>query len=552
VFALSSWGNAIRAQPITYTCSSGISFTNAVEMIVRFPPGTYGVTILGVNNFDPKVAVLDGFGREIACVDDGGDTVRDYALTLPSTGAMAGSPLNSQAVITNRSGTSITYNIIVGGFGNTTGDFVALFEALAVTPTDGSGLGAGDAFSVNVTANMSPSPTPISAYMIGIDDSLDPMIIAVDDDARPLLLNGAEVFCDDGGTERCWGAGVTLAGALISTPLMRIAADRFDAMLTIPWSELGYEPGSQGIIPMRLTSFNQATNGRYVAAFHLGIAEPVEPLSPDPKLDLLPEDTIAVECNTTVRTAVVGEAGAAALVTCPTACRAASVWGTNIYSDDSSVCSAAAHAGVINLNRGGTFEVQILDGRTQYNASNRNGINSSPWGEWDRSFSVAPLPSLTFDPAVIAQMGPVNGVIIELDQSLIGNWNGIDAVELIGALPDGTLIRQWASDASATTEYDSNSTARQVTGEPDTVECRTFVNAWYSAAPNRQETLTVRFDQAVIPREISIVQTWSPGSITAVLLIPASGAAPVLIPDSSDPDFTCPHTFRIAVNLGEP
>ncbi len=62
------------------------------------------------------------------------------------------------------------------------------------------------------------------------------------------------------------------------------------------------------------------------------------------------------------------------------------VWGTDIYSDDSSVCTAAVHAGVITLAQGGQVTIEIRPGQTSYAGSQRNGVTSSSYGTWSGSF----------------------------------------------------------------------------------------------------------------------------------------------------------------------
>ncbi|CAF0775710.1 unnamed protein product [Adineta steineri] len=63
-----------------------------------------------------------------------------------------------------------------------------------------------------------------------------------------------------------------------------------------------------------------------------------------------------------------------------------SVWGTNIYSDDSNIASAAVHAGVVNDNEMKTIDVKILPGQASYDGSIRNGITSLSYGSWAGSF----------------------------------------------------------------------------------------------------------------------------------------------------------------------
>ena len=49
-------------------------------------------------------------------------------------------------------------------------------------------------------------------------------------------------------------------------------------------------------------------------------------------------------------------------------------YGTDIYTDNSSVCAAAVHAGLITFNRGGTIEIRL--GQNSYQGSHRNRANS--------------------------------------------------------------------------------------------------------------------------------------------------------------------------------
>lgn len=71
---------------------------------------------------------------------------------------------------------------------------------------------------------------------------------------------------------------------------------------------------------------------------------------------------------------------------CPPQGTLGSVWGTVTYTDDSSVCTAAVHAGVITREAGGTVRIVIRPGLVAYAGSSRNGVTSEPWGWWDGSF----------------------------------------------------------------------------------------------------------------------------------------------------------------------
>jgi hypothetical protein len=63
-----------------------------------------------------------------------------------------------------------------------------------------------------------------------------------------------------------------------------------------------------------------------------------------------------------------------------------SIWGTDLYTDDSSVCTAAVHAGKITAAAGGSVTIEIRPGAAAYAASTRNGITSMPYAEWLGSY----------------------------------------------------------------------------------------------------------------------------------------------------------------------
>jgi hypothetical protein len=98
--------------------------------------------------------------------------------------------------------------------------------------------------------------------------------------------------------------------------------------------------------------------------------------------------SMPLTCNTTAQT-VSGGPGATVTATCPSGCNmtVGSLWGTTVYSDDSTICPAAIHAGVLST-AGGEISITIEEGRASYPASTQNGVTSAAWGQWNRSFSV--------------------------------------------------------------------------------------------------------------------------------------------------------------------
>ena len=62
------------------------------------------------------------------------------------------------------------------------------------------------------------------------------------------------------------------------------------------------------------------------------------------------------------------------------------IWGSDIYTSDSSICTAAVHSGLITLKDGGTVTIEVRPGRSIYGASERNGVTSGTYGSWNQSF----------------------------------------------------------------------------------------------------------------------------------------------------------------------
>jgi hypothetical protein len=82
------------------------------------------------------------------------------------------------------------------------------------------------------------------------------------------------------------------------------------------------------------------------------------------------------------------EAGKTWKFSCPAAGKASTVWGTDVYTGDSSICTAAVHAGVITFDRGGTVTVELRPGQSSYKGTTRNGVTSIDYASYGRSFVV--------------------------------------------------------------------------------------------------------------------------------------------------------------------
>lgn len=85
-----------------------------------------------------------------------------------------------------------------------------------------------------------------------------------------------------------------------------------------------------------------------------------------------------------------GEDGKRIAFLCPPDGEIGTVWGTDTYTDDSSVCSAAVHQGIINTIEGGRVVVEIGPGEESYEGSEANGVTSLDYGSWGGSFTFPP------------------------------------------------------------------------------------------------------------------------------------------------------------------
>jgi hypothetical protein len=101
-------------------------------------------------------------------------------------------------------------------------------------------------------------------------------------------------------------------------------------------------------------------------------------VAPAPDVD--PWARNAVELN--------GKNGQKFAYPCPPNGTVYTIWGTDTYTDDSSVCTAGVHAGVVTLAGGGYVVIQVEPGQDNYTGSARNGITSSDYAAWGGSYVI--------------------------------------------------------------------------------------------------------------------------------------------------------------------
>lgn len=246
-----------------WTCDTGAEITNGTEItVIQMRSGfSYNATAIGIGDFDPVLMVVNTDRQTGFCNDDSADAAQ-YAFSFPTTGVIEGKSTDSRVTFSQGSGQALgDMHLVVGGFGGMGGEFVLILEGMAVTP---SADGDGDPFAIQVTDSMVRSGVNFEVYMIGIDNPLDPLVIS------SLTVGEDPIYCDDAGTDTCWNVLDALEDHGVITASRQVPADAQDANISLsPVEAAG--AGIEEVI-YYMTSYNQASSGNYVIAFHVTIA----------------------------------------------------------------------------------------------------------------------------------------------------------------------------------------------------------------------------------------------------------------------------------------
>lgn len=258
---------------INVTCPDDAEIKNGVHISVGMAPdSTYTATVVGVNGYDPSIALLDGDGVQL-CVDD--DTVgADYSLSLPTTGSVDTSGSNTQMSITNNN-SEVTYvSLIIGSPDGSSGEFALVLEGMSVDKSDGKGDGAGDLISVQLTQNMLDSGVPLNVYMMTKVKKLDPVLQLVHADNTVVeLKDGSVMECDNAGTDSCWGSSEDLSDSFVSDAANGdIPGTSGDAVMSVPLDGITLDENpDNNFFNFLMTSVNQRTFGDYLIVVHIGV-----------------------------------------------------------------------------------------------------------------------------------------------------------------------------------------------------------------------------------------------------------------------------------------
>lgn len=247
-----------------------------------------------------------------------------------------------------------------------------------------------------------------------------------------------------------------------------------------------------------------------------------------------------------------GQIGRRLTFICPPQGTVSGVYGTDTYTDDSPVCPAAAHAGVITVAAGGVVTIAIEPGQDSYQPSTRNGVASAAFTRWQGSYSIL-RPDATgridwsttaagLTPQLGRQVrlecpagaptGRVYGTDIYTDDSPIcaaalhagatTGAGGVVVVEAAGAQPS---FQGSNRNGVASSPYEAwPNTFRFVTGSASTASSTRPIAASRTVTPTSSSVeATGAAAAAVVPTAIGSTQVVSQGRVTAVP-VAAAGA----------------------------
>lgn len=117
------------------------------------------------------------------------------------------------------------------------------------------------------------------------------------------------------------------------------------------------------------------------------------------------------------------------------------------------------------------------------------------------------------------------------------------------AAPGPATIRQWASNADASSSFGSiDWSAEQATGAPNTDECGDLVTAWASSSYMGVDWLSVGFNTPVVPTQINIYESYTPGSIVKVEVRDESGSFHTVYTGTPAAVSACPRIFTVNID----
>jgi hypothetical protein len=238
-----------------------------------------------------------------------------------------------------------------------------------------SGCGGEEAETLRSTTTATPATTGAADGKVdegGGDESGVGSWARTAGPSRGRIGELVEVDCDpDGEASAVWGTNVYTDDSSVCTAAVHQGLIDFSdgGAVTIQ-----IEEGQDAYVGSEANGVTTSSYGSWGGSFSFPDAEPLEV-------------TATIDWSSSA-SAYADRGGSEFTVECEPDGVAGSVWGTGTYTDDSSVCTAAVHAGLITLADGGEVTFRLIPGEESYAGSSANGIDSSDYGSWGASFEL--------------------------------------------------------------------------------------------------------------------------------------------------------------------
>ena len=195
-----------------------------------------------------------------------------------------------------------------------------------------------------------------------LSDECPPTFTEIPDSER---VSTFTCSCAEPGEGPVWGSGVyTRDSSICRAAVHAGAASPQGGKVTVRPAE-----GCPKYLASTRNGITTARWGPYAGSFYF--EDYGKPGCPEVSADACPDTFLAIPDSTQVTKFS---------CTCSTDFEGG-LWGTDIYTRDSSLCRAARHAGVVG-ETGGKIEVRAARACQRYEGSARNGVSSSSWGAY--------------------------------------------------------------------------------------------------------------------------------------------------------------------------
>ncbi len=113
---------------------------------------------------------------------------------------------------------------------------------------------------------------------------------------------------------------------------------------------------------------------------------------------------------------------------------------------------------------------------------------------------------------------------------------------------------QWAVSATATSSFKTNQgdpfSPSQATGAPTGTACVDYSKSWTSKSRNKLDSITLKYQRAVVPSMVRVYEQYNPGAITSVTVSGSGQSAVVYRAEAATRNWRCPSSLRVPVSRG--